>query len=158
MKLSSVLAFVAAAILIATIIVVDVQRKENILLDRDDSAFFETSRKLSSLGDHEFALATAALNKNKLKLALRFSHHAEKAYKNAMEYGKYKKAKELSRTLETTIVARDRATKLQMAISVSKAKKIENRVLASEAEQARLAQEAHMQLVVSKADQVRCLV
>jgi CRISPR/Cas system-associated endoribonuclease Cas2 len=155
MKVTSVVVLVTAAVVLIALSLITYSRPEaHILLDRDDSAFFETSRKLSNLGDHEFALAAAALDKNKLEFALRFSQHAEKAYHNAMEYGKYKQARELAQTLESTIKTKDKAKKMQMALYIAKAKKKENDLLAIEAQRARLAEEAKMHLVVYKASQV----
>jgi hypothetical protein len=127
----------------------------HVTLDEDDSTFFKTSRKLSELGDHEFALANAALDKKKFQYALRFSKHAEKAFKNAMHYGKYREAKKLSETLEATIKARSDAEKLQMSMSVAKAERMKERALANQALQSKLADETEMQNVIAKAQQVR---
>ena len=149
------LAFQATALVLTAVTVIIYQsRATPNVLDQDDTAFFQTSRKLSNLGDREFALATAALNKKKLDLALRFSQHAEKAYRSAMDYRKFREVKELSETLQSTINAESKAKLLQMAVSVVKAKRMKSHAMASESLQARLADEAKMQLVLTKANQV----
>ena len=82
------------------------------------------------------------------------SFEQEKAYRSAMDCRKFREVKELSETLQSTINAESKAKLLQMAVSVVKAKRMKSHAMASESLQARLADEAKMQLVLTKANQV----
>jgi hypothetical protein len=106
---------------------------------------------MSKLGDQEFDLATAALEKDKLHHALRFSLHAENAFKNAMAFGKYAEARKLTRTLRSTLKAKADAKKYQMDISIARAESMKERELAKKSLQAKLAKRARMDVIVSKA-------
>ncbi len=154
MRLRSTLTVITVFFALLTLSFYISKNTTQIALDEDDSTFFETSKKLSDLGDHEFALANAALDKKKFEYALRFSKHAEKAFKNAMHYGKYREAKKLSETLIATIKAQSDAKKLQMSMSVAKAERMKERALANVAIQSKLADEAEMKNVLAKAQQV----
>ena len=83
MRLAAALAPAAAALGVVLVLYVAQHQTPTVLdqVDKDAAAYFETSRRLSGLGDSEYALASAAMDRGKIKHALRFGIHAERAFR-----------------------------------------------------------------------------